>query len=168
MLISSAKARDVRAGKADNVSLIPELCRPTGISDEMRTNFSLMRACADHTRLDPMNYKRRLSIFNQRLKSSPQSIKALNDFHLDIEKNLVEVQGAILPQQTILFADNRNVQVSNASWDNEFRNCKLYSSIELKNWFVICPRNCEIDGRKFMNDLVRVSHSMTFRYLRKF
>lgn len=39
MLISKAKARDIRAGQAEIIALVPELCRATGITEEMRTNF---------------------------------------------------------------------------------------------------------------------------------
>lgn len=39
MLISRAKERQLRGGGNELVSLIPELCRITGLSDEMRKNF---------------------------------------------------------------------------------------------------------------------------------
>lgn len=39
LLISKAKARDVRGGEDSNILLIPELCRATGITDPMRANF---------------------------------------------------------------------------------------------------------------------------------
>lgn len=36
LLISRSKARDIRAGRSETIVLIPELCRATGITDEMR------------------------------------------------------------------------------------------------------------------------------------
>lgn len=39
LLISKAKARDIRGGQSDYVALIPELCRCTGLTDQMRNNF---------------------------------------------------------------------------------------------------------------------------------
>lgn len=39
MLVSRAKARDIRAGKPETILLIPELCCITGITDDMRNDF---------------------------------------------------------------------------------------------------------------------------------
>lgn len=39
MLISKSKEKDLRGGKSEAIALIPELCRATGLSDQMRTNF---------------------------------------------------------------------------------------------------------------------------------
>lgn len=149
---------------AEQIALIPELCRATGITNDMRTNFNLMKACADYTRLDPMNYQRRLHTFNKRLKDSPRSAEALNDFNLVLDQHLVEVHGAILPAQKIVFGNSREVEVENSSWDNELRDCRLYNSVLLKRWFVICPKTFETEGRNFIKDLIRVGGGMQFRF----
>lgn len=39
LLVSNAKARDIRGGSAECILLIPELCRATGLTDAMRANF---------------------------------------------------------------------------------------------------------------------------------
>lgn len=38
LLISRASERDIRAGQAETISLIPELCRATGMTDRMRND----------------------------------------------------------------------------------------------------------------------------------
>lgn len=43
LLISLTKARERRSGEAEYVYLVPELCRLTGLTDEMRADFHLMR-----------------------------------------------------------------------------------------------------------------------------
>lgn len=40
LLISLPSARDIRAGQDRNISLIPELCRATGMSDGMRNDYT--------------------------------------------------------------------------------------------------------------------------------
>lgn len=40
LLISKASDRELRAGRSLLIALVPELCRPTGFSDEMRNNFT--------------------------------------------------------------------------------------------------------------------------------
>lgn len=39
LLMSKSKARDLRAGKQELIALVPELCRATGLSDQMKGNF---------------------------------------------------------------------------------------------------------------------------------
>jgi aubergine-like protein len=68
LLISLTKARERREGKPEYVYLVPELCRLTGLTDEMRANFSLMRDLGEHTRINPPVRIKRLENFNQRLQ----------------------------------------------------------------------------------------------------
>lgn len=39
MLMSKPKDKDIRGGKSELIALVPELCRATGLSDQMRNNF---------------------------------------------------------------------------------------------------------------------------------
>lgn len=39
LLVSSSKLKDVRGGQKNNIILIPELCRATGLTEDMRSNF---------------------------------------------------------------------------------------------------------------------------------
>jgi aubergine len=59
----------MRAGLPESdVYLVPELCRLTGLTDEMRTNFKLMSALAQHTRVGPSQRITKLLQFSERLR----------------------------------------------------------------------------------------------------
>jgi len=68
LLVSLTKARERRSGEPEYVYLVPELCRMTGITDEMRGNFTFMRDLGEHTRINPPVRLKRLENFNQRLQ----------------------------------------------------------------------------------------------------
>ncbi|MCL4130654.1 UNVERIFIED_CONTAM: hypothetical protein GTU68_053210, partial [Idotea baltica] len=53
MLMSKPKKRDIRRGMATNISLVPELCTMTGLSDEMRNDFNVMKGLAQYMRMTP-------------------------------------------------------------------------------------------------------------------
>ena len=54
MLISRIKPRRGDQIQEDKlVALIPELCFITGLTDEQRANFAVMKDLGDHTRLSP-------------------------------------------------------------------------------------------------------------------
>lgn len=53
LLISRSKPREIRAGMAETIYLVPELCQLTGLTEKQRENFQLMKMIADHTRVAP-------------------------------------------------------------------------------------------------------------------
>jgi aubergine-like protein len=72
LLVSRAKARDLRDGKPQLIYLVPELCKMTGLTDVMRGNFLLMKDLAQYTRVGPGNRMERLNEFNRRLREEPR------------------------------------------------------------------------------------------------
>lgn len=68
LLISKSKSKEMRAGLPESVYLVPELCRLTGLTDEMRSNFKLMSALAEHTRVGPSQRINKLIAFSRRLR----------------------------------------------------------------------------------------------------
>lgn len=105
MLVSNPKARDVRAGRSLLIYLVPELCRATGLTDKMRANFTMMRAMADHTQMDPERRKNRLLDFTKRLHESAESRLAMANFQTDIAKRLITFEGRALAQEVMLFGN---------------------------------------------------------------
>lgn len=51
--MSLYNVRDVDQGQLKLIMLIPELCYMTGLTDEMRSDFRVMKEIAQHTRLSP-------------------------------------------------------------------------------------------------------------------
>lgn len=69
--------------------------------------FRLMRALADHTRMNPDRRIERLQIFNKRLRTNADSEKILQEWNMKLDDRLVEVEGRILDQQKIVFREHR-------------------------------------------------------------
>lgn len=105
MLVSKPKARDIRDGRDQLVYLVPELCRATGLTDKMRSNFQMMREMANHTQMDPERRKNRLLDFTKRLHQSDESRLTMQNFHTDIAKRLITFEGRALEQEVMLFGN---------------------------------------------------------------
>jgi aubergine-like protein len=69
MLVSRPKKNYSHNGDDSLIYLVPELCRLTGLTDGMRTNFQLMQNLAKYTRLGPSERMERLQRFNRCLKT---------------------------------------------------------------------------------------------------
>lgn len=102
MLISRSKPREIRAGMAETIYLVPEFCQLTGLTDKQRENFHLMRALADHTRVGVDKRIQKLNEFAQRLRKCPEAISELKSWDLNIADQLVRFQGRTLPQENIV------------------------------------------------------------------
>lgn len=105
LILSRSKDRQKRQGQADLIALIPELCRATGLTEDMRSNFRLMKAVAEHTRIGPGQRIRRLLDFNQRLKRTPEAMEVLKEWNMTLAQDLIEFTGRELPPERIVCND---------------------------------------------------------------
>jgi aubergine-like protein len=72
MLVSRPKKNYSHNGDDSLTYLVPELCRMTGLTDTMRSNFNLMQNLAKYTRLGPSERVERLQKFNRCLKTESE------------------------------------------------------------------------------------------------
>lgn len=163
MLVSRSRDRQRRQGQDELIALIPELCRATGFTDEMRNNFRLMKAVAEHTRIGPAQRVRRLMTFNQRLQQTPESMQVFKEWNMRLSPELVEVSGRELPPEKIVFSNREANGTLEADWTREFRNSRLYTTIPLDNWHVIAPNRARRETTDFIKILQEAVGGMGLR-----
>lgn len=163
MLVSKPKPRDVRAGNDQVLYLVPELCRPTGLTDKMRANFHMMKAMAEHTQMDPEKRSHRLLQFATKLQESETSKKQLKDFSCDIERQLVSFNGRALKQETMLFGNNQSsVNDNRVDWTVAWRKNSMYLSVPLKRWVVMYPKRCVNESQSFLELMKTAASGMSY------
>ena len=64
----------------------------------------MMRAMADHTRLNPDRRIERLETFNRRLQTSPESMEVFKTWQMELDRRLIDLPGRLLPQEMIFFS----------------------------------------------------------------
>lgn len=168
MLVSTPTERDIRGARGrdepvQQINLVPELCTPTGYTDEMRRNFNLMRDVATHTRVGPASRIAKLLQFNQRVQTTPTSIQCFRDYSLDLSRDLVSIPARQLPSRMIQLGQQRTEEPRNADWTNAFQGRhSMYRSEQLKRWTAIVPNNLAKDAEGFLKVLLEVSSGMQF------
>lgn len=70
MLVSRPKKRDFHRGQTGPVLLVPEFCQMTGLTDEMRGNFQLMKSLTGYLHVSPDRRVEAVKRFMQRLKAA--------------------------------------------------------------------------------------------------
>lgn len=66
-----------------------------------------MRAVADYTRLSPAARLQRLISFNERLRQTNGSKENFKEWNFELDKNLIEVSGRCLQNESIYFGNNK-------------------------------------------------------------
>lgn len=176
LLVSKANARNIRSGQPEFILLVPELCRATGITDEMRNNFSLMRDLSTFTRLSPVDRIKRLKTFVERLTDNSDSVRVFNDNSTTLDRELVTINAKRKKQETILFGLNQIVNLEtdiakdsprdSADWTRCLASKVMYKPVmreKLTKWFYVYPMRCSVNANDFMRNFLNVAVSLCGR-----
>ncbi|XP_055696038.1 protein aubergine-like [Lutzomyia longipalpis] len=164
LLVSRAKARDIKAGRPEVLNLIPELCRLTGLTDHMRNDFRLMRDMAQHTRIGPdMRIKRFLDL-NRRIQNEEKAKTVMKNWDMALDKQLVEFPGRVLPREEIKFGNDRSELPNNdADWTFTLKKNRMFEADRVSNWHIICPDRDHSLTMKFSSLLTSTAGKMGFQ-----
>ncbi|XP_065199972.1 piwi-like protein Siwi [Planococcus citri] len=163
MLISKTNRRERAAGMPELVYLVPELCMMTGLNDNMRNNFTLMRAVAEHTSVAPSDRMRRLEAFRNRLVEHPEVRAKLDNWGLNLAPNLVSFDGRILPNEKITVGNNRSFPSGDdAEFSRELRNAPLLVPAKLSRWIVMFPSRHAQDAQELSRMIMACGRGMSF------
>ena len=116
LLLSNPKRREMRQGQTEPFWLVPELCNMTGLSDEMRNNFNLMKELSGFLNMAPQQRAQKLHQFSSRLNSNDEVKSLLNFWGLKFSKDLLKVNGRVLPPERI--KTNRETEARDGSWND--------------------------------------------------
>lgn len=166
LLVSRPRDVQRRSDGADQqpVILIPELCNMTGLSDDQRANFKLMKALGEYTRPEPPKRVRTLNTFAKRMTTTAESKKTMTDWNLDLQTDLVKLQGRVFKPETILQGGKKTCSYSldNADWGSAFRDFKLFNTVNCSKWGVIFGPRDEQETAQFVQLLVKCAPAMGF------
>ncbi|XP_070499434.1 protein aubergine-like [Chironomus tepperi] len=167
LLISKPKAKDRRGGRNNTIVLIPELCSPVGVTDEMRNDFGKMRDLADKTRMTPAQRVERLFNFNKRLKSD--GAQSLNANQLSVDDRLVEFDGRKLPEQKIIFGRTPSGEVkvvdlksseNIGEWKSSLKDIVMYKPMAIERWIFIYPQALERQSQTFLEKFIQAGEKL--------
>lgn len=152
-------------GMPETISLIPELCRMTGLTDAQRQNFQLMRALAEHTRVAPRARIEKLLKFCKRLRTQDKVVQELRQWDMRLADKLLELTGRTLPPETILGggADNTYSGGRVADWTRDLRSTKMFNAVAINQWVIITPTRWLKSAQNFASMLMRAGKGMQWQ-----
>ncbi|XP_055386002.1 protein piwi-like [Condylostylus longicornis] len=163
LLASRNRERRTRNDEDNRIYLVPELCRVTGLSENMRSNQQLMRGMADYTRTNPDRRIEILKKFNRRLQETKVSQQVLKEWNMSLDRHLIQLEGRHLEPENIVFENNDKVSATErCDWSN-FRGKAMYTVATLQRWVVIVPYRFKHECRDFIQKLLRIASDMHMR-----
>ena len=139
------KVRDRRRGEGTPLSILPELCSLTGLADDVRADFLVMKDLAVHTRIGPADHVKRLQKFISDITSKPESIQEMRNWNVQFAPNLLTTNAHHLqPEMLYQTSDRRNgysYQNDNADWSWDMRGQPLLSAVSLTSWKMMCSQH---------------------------
>ncbi|ODM94751.1 Protein aubergine [Orchesella cincta] len=141
LLKAKASKRDLHAGKAadpGDILLVPELCQSTGLTDNMRANFSLMKELSKYLHQAPQEKGPRLDGFNKRMREHPEIKSELVNWGMELDGKLVELKGRILAKEVVSFAKGTHQVDDKGDFTMAFRSNAHQR--ELNNMVIIVPQ----------------------------
>jgi len=164
LLLSRPKDKDRKRGVSGNIYLLPEFCSITGLSDEMRANFQVMKDLAQHTRIGPAQKVDILKNFMKDLNNNPESKKELSNWNMSFSSELLRLNGRKLPTQPMYQRDQKfTYQPGNADWQKETRGKILISTFNMQKWVLIFSQRDEKVAQDFLRTLKTVASPMGMR-----
>ncbi|XP_041347966.1 piwi-like protein 1 isoform X1 [Gigantopelta aegis] len=142
LLVSKPSKSEQKRGHKDPIYLLPELCTLTGLSEEVRSDFHVMKDVATHTRLEPSARSERLYSFINKISQNEEVAAYLRDWRMRFSDRLMKLQARILPQEKIIQGNNAviNYRQEDAEWSRDMRGKQLLVPVRLQNWVVIGTR----------------------------
>ncbi|XP_028269817.1 piwi-like protein 1 [Parambassis ranga] len=147
--------------------LIPELCYLTGLTDKMRSDFTIMKDLHSHTRLTPDQREGRLTRFVNNIQMTPEAQEELDKWGLSFDKQLLSLTGRVLPGERI-FQGPRSYEYNPmaADWSREMRGISLINAPPLNNWLLCYTRRNSKEAQSLLETLGKVSGPLGVRIQR--
>ncbi|KAG8319564.1 Piwi-like protein 2, partial [Homalodisca vitripennis] len=150
-----------RPGGTGLLMLIPELCYMTGLTEEMRNDFKVMKDVSNYTRVNPNQRQRLLQDFIDSIKNSPACVKLLDEWGLAVPEKSIRLTARTLPPEKIFFGRNFEDRGSyNADWSRAASSQHMLEVVNINNWLVLYTQRDEVNSRNFVEMMAKVCPQM--------
>jgi len=141
-----------------DIYLVPELCNPTGLTEEQRANFTLMKDLNQHLHQTPTEKTKRLQKFMKRVQESPTLQQFMDNWSYKFDSELLRLKGRELPNEKIVFKNGKDFEVkTKGDFGTAFRSEKMISCKDLKNWVLIVTDRDQTGVKDLISSMKKVA-----------
>ncbi|RUS89237.1 hypothetical protein EGW08_002980 [Elysia chlorotica] len=164
LLITKPTDKDIRRGDQENLCLIPELCTITGLSEQARSDFNVMRDLAVHTRIGPDKRVSTLEKFTRQINENPEAQQILKPWQMKIASTAARIPARQFPAEKLLMRDKSiSYNIREADWSRNMRNVFLLKAVHMENWMIVFPNRAQSNAAELSDCLNKVGSGMGMR-----
>lgn len=127
------------------ICLIPELCYLTGLTDQMRNDFSVMKSIAEYTRLTPSSRMHALQKFVDNVNRNSDASKILSEWGLKLQEATIDLNIRVLNPEKIYFGGGSSHQSDyRTDWGGAASKFKVSGPVDLLNWKIVYVQKDEL------------------------
>ncbi|XP_028171240.1 piwi-like protein Ago3 [Ostrinia furnacalis] len=143
------------------ICLVPELCQLTGLTDDQRANFRLMKDVATYTRITPNQRHAAFKKYIQNVMENETAKNRLAGWGLSIAPETINITARTLPPEPIHFGNNVKIPGKpEAEWNNEVTRNAVMQAVDILRWVVLhTPRDKDVTTN-FLDTLKRSCRPM--------
>ena len=138
--------------------LIPEICYLTGLTDQMRKNFTVMKDLAVHTKLSPYQRLGSFKKFIDNINNTPAAKEVLANWGLSLDKAPLLMNARLFEEQTINFGKNMKISAGpNADFSRGTTQYEVLEPVDLQSWILLYTRVDEKQAESFVSMMMKVA-----------
>lgn len=137
--------------------LLPEFCVMTGLTDEIRNDFVVMKDLAQATKKEPKSRLQESAGLIKTLKSTPKTRDEINNWQLEISNEPISLTAKVLPAGHILMGDNHKFRINEqtGNFDRDIQR-KMFYQPKLDKWGVFyCDNDKKLVEQSLMINLIQ-------------
>ncbi|XP_067673438.1 piwi-like protein 1 [Haliotis asinina] len=149
-----------REPKIEMICLVPELCYMTGLTDEMRSDFRLMKDIAVHTRVTPMQRIIAMRKFIKSINTNDEARKQLENWGLELETETIRIEGRLLKEEKIKMRQKEFMAGPEADFGRDVTRSEVLVAVDLRNWIVFYTKKDTPRATEYIQMMKRVCPQM--------
>ncbi|KAK7111216.1 piwi-like protein 1 [Littorina saxatilis] len=160
LLVHRPKARKINGQtvppRTELLCLIPELCHLTGLTDDLRSNFRVMKDLSAHTRCTPNQRLATMKKFVDSVTNNPEALQQLENWGLSLDDSALAVEGGRMKMETIFFGNGKSASAGHqADWGRDLCRNKVITPVPLVQWAIFYVKRNGPDINNFLQEAVR-------------
>lgn len=166
LLITRGRKKILQEGEKEVLlCLMPEVCYATGLTDDMRSDFGVMKDLSRVMIVTPNQRQYALKQFIQNIKENREATKLLSGWGLHLPDTTVELMARIIDNETVIFGNGSKVQLSNGDWSRAAATNSMLTTVDLMEWAVVHVQRDFRCAKEFVSTMCRVAPQMGVKVL---
>ncbi|XP_058062361.1 protein argonaute-3 [Anopheles bellator] len=137
------------------ICLVPEICYMTGLTDDMRNDFKVMREIATYTRVQPHQRLDSMRRFCANINANADARKLLSDWGLELVDESTKLVGRTLDHEKIQFDGGVVSAGVQADFSRGAMEQRMLEPVDILDWVLVYTQKDARYGKMFLENMQR-------------